>query len=228
MKPSGYIILLYLFCFTACEDMNSLHQEYWDRGEEIYTGVIDSLKAFPGDNRVKFTWQINSDPRITKIVIYWDEGMDSVIVNVTRTQTGTLNMETLFNIPEGSYIFEFVTKDDEGHRSLSTERTVEIYGEKYASLLRNRVIKSMNISEGNNLRIMWFPVETTVQYTTISYVDYTDPGNPVQRNIRVENADTETALAGTNPGETFSVITSHLPAGSLDIFDALPREYVIK
>jgi hypothetical protein len=227
MRISGFILSICLFCFVACEDMDILHQEYLDRGEEIYTGIIDSLKAFPGNNRVKFTWQINSDPRITKTVIYWNEGLDSLIVEANRTQTGPIKMETLFSIPEGSYIFEFITKDNEGHRSLSSERTVEVYGEKYASILRNRVIKSMNLNDGNSLRLVWHPTEATVQYATIRYTDYTDPSNPVQQNVRVENQATETVLSGVRPGETLSVITSHLPEGSLDILDTLPREYII-
>jgi hypothetical protein len=207
--------------------MNDLHQPYLDKGEEIYTGIIDSLKVFPGNNRVKFTWQVNSDPRITKTVIYWNEGLDSSIIDVNRTQTGPIDMDVMLNIPEGNYVFEFITRDNEGHRSLSTERSVAVYGSQYAALLRNRVIKSFDIASGNRLNITWVPVETTVQHTVIKYTDYTDAEHPADKTVSVDNSETNTTLTGVKSGEKFFVISSHLPAGSLDILEALPREYTV-
>ena len=54
-------VLIYSFIsLIACDDMNCLHEEYLKKGEIIYTGVIDSLKTYPGNNRVRFTWEINS------------------------------------------------------------------------------------------------------------------------------------------------------------------------
>jgi hypothetical protein len=207
--------------------MNDLHQPYLERGEELYTGIIDSLKVFPGNNRVMFTWQINSDPRITKTVIYWNEGLDSCIVDVNRTQTGAVNMDITLDIPEGNYVFDFITWDNEGHRSLSTERSVEIYGSQYAALLRNRVIKSLAIIDENRLDITWAPTETTIQCTVVKYIDYTDAEHLEEKTVTVDNSDTETILTGVKSGEKFFVISSHLPEGSLDTFDALAREYVI-
>jgi molybdopterin-binding protein len=222
-----YILPLCLFCLGACDGMNDLHQLYLERGEEIYTGIIDSLKVFPGNNRVMFTWQINSDPRITKTVIYWNEGLDSCIVEVNRTQTGSVNMDVTLDILEGNYVFDFITRDNEGHRSLSTERSVEIYGSQYAVLLRNRVIKSLDIVDENSLNITWTPAETTVRHTVIKYIDYTDAEYPEEKTVTVDNSDTATILSKVKSGEKFFVISSHLPKGSLDTFDALPREYTI-
>lgn len=41
-------VLIYSFIsLIACDDMNSLHEEYLKKGEIIYTGIIDSLKHIP-------------------------------------------------------------------------------------------------------------------------------------------------------------------------------------
>jgi hypothetical protein len=136
-------------------------------------------------------------------------------------------MDMTLNIPEGNYVFDFITRDNEGHRSLSTERSVQIYGSLYAASLRNRVIKSFGIVGENRLNIVWSPVETTVQHTVVKYVDYTDAEHPEEKTVSVDNSDTETILSGVRSGERFFVVSSHLPAGSLDTLDAQPREYII-
>jgi hypothetical protein len=220
--------LIPCFCllfFAGCEDMNSINQEYFDRGETFYTGKIDSLKSFPGNGRVRFSWQINSDPRITRTVIYWEQnnGIDSSAVAVNRTNSGVVELEKELNLPEGNYIFEFVTKDDDGNRSLAVERSVSIYGNKYIASLQNRDVSSVTVS-----KITWLAISSqTIQYTTVRYTDYTDPNNPVSKAVRVENRDMETPLPGAKSGEELSVITSYLPVNGLDIVDALPKVYTL-
>lgn len=211
-----FIIPFFLLTPIACDDINSLHEEYLDWGEIIYTGAVDSLKAYPGDNRVKLTWEIGLDPRITKVVIYWDSRLDSVVIPVNRTQPERMEMEHLINIPEGGYLFEVATKDDEGHQSMYTEKSVDVYGTKYAALLRNRMVSSMAYTSDTELKITWSKVEyATTQYTTVRYNGKT---------IKVENDDTTTLLTVT-PGETFEVYSNHLPVGGLDTIDALPKVY---
>jgi hypothetical protein len=212
--------LLYL---AGCEDMNSVNQEYFDRGETFYTGKIDSLKSFPGNNRVWFSWYINSDPRITGTMIYWDDGADSSTVAVNRTQPGVIQLEKELSLPEGNYIFEFVTKDDNGNRSLAVERSVAIYGDKYIALLQNRDAASVTVS-----KITWTAITSSeIQYTTVQYTDYTDPDNPAQRTVKVENTDTETLLSGTRSGDELFITTAYLPANGIDIVNALPKIYTL-
>ena len=131
-----FLLLLHII-MVSCDDINNLHQKFYDRGEDIYTGVVDSLEAYSGFERVKFNWVINADPRITKTVIYWNNRQDSVVVDVNRTQSGEIAMSYyLSDIEEGNYIFEFVTKDNEGHFSLPKEMVVLIFSESYAKTLK--------------------------------------------------------------------------------------------
>ncbi|MDR1103041.1 MAG: DUF4998 domain-containing protein [Tannerella sp.] len=221
-------VILCLLHLTACDGMDSLHEKYLEQGEAIYTGVIDSLKAYPGNNRVKFTWEINSDPRIRKTVIYWNERQDSSTVQANRTGfSGRLPMETTMDIPEGNYIFEFVTRDDEEHHSMFVEQTVQVYGEKLIETLRNRSIRSIS-AEDAEATVEWFPIDDlTVQYTTVRYTDHPEAGNPVRKAVRIENDETETRLPHVRPGDLIEVISTHLPDNGLDRIDALPKEYRI-
>lgn len=223
------IVAFCLFGFVACENMNDLHQKYLERGEGIYTGVIDSLKTFPGNERVKFSWEINSDPRITKTLIYWNERADSLIIDVNRTAPGIMAMETVANFAEGSYIFEFVTKDNIGNQSLSVSKTVEIYGSKYIQKLRNRSVKNLTAKPGNAVLIDWADIEdTNLLYTIVKYTDYTDPLQPVVKEVKVENKSKQTTLTNIKLGDKVTVISTFLPlVDALDMVNALPREYIL-
>jgi hypothetical protein len=213
---------------TGCEDINSLHQKYLDEGETFYTGRVEAIRVYSGNERVKFTWQVNSDPRISRTLIYWNDRKDSTIVEVNRTQSGYIQLETIVNVHEGIYAFVFMTKDNEGNRSLTQERSVQVYGPNYISGLFNRNIQSLSV-DGNELTINWAAIESAyIQYTTVRYTDYSNPASPLTKSLRVENEDMQTVIHNIRVEDTFAIVTSYLPEESLDIFDALPISYAIR
>lgn len=221
---AGFICII--IGLSSCENINDVHEEYLKWGEEIYTGVVDSLEAYPGNERIKFTWMINADPRITKTVIYWNDGGDSAVVEVNRTQSGIMRMETSLNLPENSYIFKFVTKDDEGHKSLNVEKTADIYGSRYVSTLRNREIRTIVAQEDNSVKLTWSSIESeTLLYTMITYTDNTEPSNPKTIEKKVENDMSETVLSNLKAGDEFTVVSVYQPLGSLDTFEASATVY---
>jgi hypothetical protein len=204
-----------------------MHQKYIDQGETLYTGKVDSVEVFPGNERVKFSWMINSDPRINRIVIYWNKYKESATVDVNRTQPGIMKMETIVNVPEGIYEFILVTMDKDDNRSLGVNKTVQIFGPRYISNLNNRNVKSATF-KGGVLTVNWTPVESeSVQYTTVTFSDHSSTGSPVQNTVRVENSATQTVIPNVQSGDNFTVITTFLPEGYLDLMDALPQEYIV-
>ncbi len=215
---------LFLIWMASCDDMNSIHQKYYDWGEDIYTGAVDSVKAYGGYERVRFDWEINADPRIEKTIIYWNQRADSVIIEVNRTESGRLYVSHMLeNMDEGSYIFEFITGDNKGHFSMPREVVVLIYGESYSQLLKNRRIVSIAKQLDGSMIIQWDPIASTeIQYTTVLYeVD------GVERSIRVENDATETVLEGLNTNDVIRVSTTYLPEGALDELHAPYSEYIM-
>lgn len=225
IRKSFLIVLssIILFSMIRCDDMNSIHEKYYDWGEDIYTGVVDSLKASPGYEKIRFNWEVNADPRITKTVIFWNGSSDSVVVDINRTQSGRLALtQDINNIDEGNYIFEFITRDNEGHFSLPTEIVVEVYGDLFIQGLKNRNVVSIAKQVDGSMRIEWGDISSTsIQYVTVNYTV-----NDTAKSVRVENDDTETFLTGLKTGDIVSVVTTHLPnEEALETLDALPVEY---
>lgn len=208
----------------SCDDMNSINQKYYDFGEGIYTGAVDSLKALSGYEKVKFDWEVNADPRISKTVIYWNQRADSIVVDVNRTQGGRMSFSyDLENLNEGTYTFVFITRDDQGHFSMPTEQVVEVFGEFYVKQLRNRGVASIAKQADGTMLIEWEPIASkTVQYVTVKY---TIEG--VEHSVRVENDDTQTVLTGLETEDVIGITTTHLPENSLGTLDAVVSEYIM-
>ncbi len=225
-RGRSFIILpVFLFMMmVACDDMNSIHQEYYDRGEDIYTGVVDSIKVHPGYEKVLLEWEINADPRITKVVIYWNQRTDSVLIDVNRTQSGAIQMNHyLENLREGDYTFEFITRDNEGHYSMVQQAAVLIYGESYTQTLRNRNVASIAKQTDGSMLITWDPISNReIQYTTITYTK-----DGITEFVRIENTDTETSLTELETGDKINIFTTYLPENALETLDSPVREYTL-
>jgi hypothetical protein len=197
--------------------MNSIHQEYLDRGESVYIARVDSIKSISGRNRVQFKWWLKGDPRIAKVEISWTEGVEpkSRMIDVNRTQSGAKVMETVLeNIPEGTYFFEFTAWDNSGNRSVSLGKTVGILGSRYQDMIAPRRIDKTAVFK-EHVEITWATAEKDVSRTVISY--RTRSGT--EQTIEVLPEEMQTDLPDYEPRSRYSWTTYYLPEeGALDEF----------
>lgn len=211
------LLLVTVFVFYSCEDINHMHEEYLKDGEIVYIGKVDSIDIFPGKERVLFKWMLNADPKIDICKIYWNNRRDSTVVNVNRTQTGPFYMEEYMNLPEGEYLFEFVTEDEKGNISLSSYKSGEVYGDFYISTLRARPINEI-VAERDRLTIKWGSIENSVGLV-LNYLDQSDK----QNNISVSPEDHETVIENYKLGGAFNYQTMFLPdTAAIDTFYSEP------
>jgi hypothetical protein len=146
------ILLLVTVIVPSCSKMNDLHQPYLDKGEIIYAAKVDSVAPGAGNARIQLKLFIISQ-RIETVRIFWNDYKDSsdvAIANQTGVKTKMLN-----SMPEKSYIFQFVSLDKFGHRSLPFETVGKVYGPNFQSTLSNRVIKSQTALVNGKITIVW-------------------------------------------------------------------------
>lgn len=217
-------VIIACVCISCHKSMFDVSDPFYDRPEGIYLGVVDSIKAAPGYNRAKFTWEVKADPRITQTILYWNKRQDSTILNVTRAKNERISMEcTLENLKEGDYIFEFMTKDATGLRSLPRQISTTVYGDSYINNLRNRTVASITKQASGNMLVNWNAVASAaIVYTTIKY-----QLDGAAQAIRVENTTTQSTLQGLSSGTSIQVATAYLPAGSIDTLTAAAQSYVL-
>lgn len=225
-------IIVYIFILAglmSCDDMESIHQEYLDRGERIYLGKVDSIQAFPGKERVKLSWYVNSDPKIKETVIYWNQREDSIIKPFTRTTPGVQKDSVTIENLSGEYLFELFNRNDDGDYSLLETIPTVAYSDEYAESLNKRPISAISVtafdeqSHSQTVKIDWGTPGALCIQTNLTYTRYSS-GELV--SVIVENEETVTVLENVgnrlgNPADLIRISSKYVPVqGAIDSFES--------
>ncbi len=117
------------------------------------------------------TWIHNSDPGISKYIVYWNYGADSVLVDAATTQASDTVKAYINNLEEGSYNFVIHSFYASGDKSVPINiENIPVYGDKYSGGLLNRSVSGINYTD-NKVMINWnipdtINITTEVWYTT--------------------------------------------------------------
>jgi len=177
MKYIIISVFAILYLFPSCTDMNDLHNVYLENGERIYVGKLDSAYIFPGKERVKLRYW-SSDPRSQKMIIYWQNRSDSLLVDITTKNAGDSSELIIADLPEFYHIFEIVSMTAElSNKSIPYSVSGSVYAEKYEGTLTNRGVKDLYLDTvSNNWTIDWLGKVENGIGAEIVYTDLN--GNP--------------------------------------------------
>ncbi len=211
-----FSIISIVVLFSRCSEMNDIHDMYLEDGERIYIGKVDSLKAYPGNERVKLVFWA-ADPRAKTVGFYWYPNNDSMFVDIEHT-SGLDSFEVFIggtgsdkSIPEGNYTLRAITRDNKGHFSVPYEKIMSIYGPQYQSSLTNRIIKSLVFEESEGLLSVFFsgPVNDNEIGLGISYTD--KDGIPHNLYIPESSIGDQTDITNVDPSKGVKYQTYFLP-----------------
>ena len=161
----GFIVIL-----TGCEKSDTLHLEWLNQGEEVYAGKVDSIAVHGGNKRVNIEANVTVN-NLEKLLVYWNNNNDSISVPVNE-QTGLFDV-TIENLLEQTYVFNIVSVDIFGNRSLPVESVGSIYGDFYQSTLVNRSSTSLSLS-GEDFILEFDPAAEGVEFVEVVYVNIDD------------------------------------------------------
>lgn len=143
----GLLILLILSGFASCQDFMDIHKKYIEGGEIIYAPKVDSMVFIAGQNRLEFRYWLYKSPNVRSVDLFWNNGMDSLIIPVTPS-AGIDSFATIIpNLDEKSYTFNARTTDSYGHTSLFLTAFGTVYGENYRSFLSSQRINTVGLVE---------------------------------------------------------------------------------
>lgn len=202
---------------SSCSDMDE-YKKYVDEGEIAYTGKIDSLTVYSGQNRVMVEGLFIADPKINETRIFWNNGQDSTVVPVNRSAGVDTLQHIIDGLHEKVYNFQVITYDSLGNSSLPVNANARVYGERYQNSLNNRPIISKDLYAGNlNTTLNYGSMDLTsgVFATQIEYKDADGSMHTLQ--LPIENQ--EVVLENYSIGEEFKYRTMFLTEPtSIDTF----------
>lgn len=210
----GLIAAIAISGLFACSKQDDTYKQFLEGGEHVYVERPDSLKAYPGKNRIKLSWTIFSDPDVTGARIFWNNGADSIEVPIART-TGTDTVEVVLdNLPEGSYTFDVYTYDKDGNSSVKADIFAEVYGDTYVASLLNRAIEQIGYNNGK-LELYWYGADANDIGTELIYTI----ASGGQRKVTVSPGDSVSILADYKPNSPFQYATYYKPdSTAIDTF----------
>lgn len=209
------VTILSLGILSACDDMYSVHQQYLDEGEQIYLGKPIVQMVQGGNKRIKVVWTLNADPRIKTCCIYWNNRADSLEVSPDYANKV---MSQIIPLKEGSYVFELMTKGDNGLVSLTNIASGKSYGEHYQNALYN--VPLINQSKTEEGLIMTWGMEEGCVFTELEYLN----NSGEEKLVRFEGNETTLVLNDYVLGSDFTWKSYYLPeAFSIDTIPANPQ-----
>lgn len=210
-----------LIAMSSCTRMDD-YRKFIEGGEISYTGKIDSVTIFSGDERVFIQGLFIADPKVAGCIIFWNSKQDSVVIPIERT-TGVDTLRQIIPLAENLYNFELYTYDALGNRSIVVNATGRSYGKSYKASLNNRLITSATMVE-DKVKIVFRNIDKTsgAFATDVTYTDNSD----TEQIVRVNVDDTQATLENYKEGTYFSATTLYLPdVNCIDTFYAVAETY---
>lgn len=237
MKNIYCIIILALFTLMfGCNDVNYLHQEYLNKGEHVYLGKPDSIKAYGGYEKIRLLWQNNSDPKIKRARISWkmqDGTAQSKIENFDRgTNFGFVKDSIDISIPEGTYLFNITNlgADNDNLESIANEITGWSYGKSFQESLTARKVKTISIVSFDPLTLHFQLTDPDKTLTTNgSFITYVSHKNGVAKSVTVDLSDSvsEIDLSNLGSGDSLVIVSNFLPElKAISSFSANSKSYI--
>lgn len=211
---------------VSCGDMLENIERYTDKGETIYVGKVDSLKVYPGRERIGLRGDLRYGLTQTRCTISWIHPSGEVedkTVDIVRTSPDDKLDVVLTDMQEGPYEFTVVTYDNLGNSSIPVTANGYVYGDLYAQSLINRSVEGEIVTSYENgefiATVTWLPLNyDEVQGTYLTYELADGSG---KKSVTVETEENKTILAGAMPGGSFEWYTSYKPdPDAIDTFDS--------
>lgn len=191
---------------TSCDDFMDIHKEYIEGGEIIYAPKPDSLSFISGKGRIQFNCRTYNAPNIRSVDVFWNDGLDSLIIPV-ELKTGYDSIFVILNnMEEKSYTFNVQTTDNFGHKSLFMTDFGTSYGETFQSTLNDRRIKAVSLSDKEGT-IDWYSALTGLVRNEIRYTK----NDGSQAITGMSSTDHQVKLPDAKVGSSFEFRSLYIP-----------------
>lgn len=209
--------------FTSCDDFMDVHKEYIEGGEIIYAPKPNSIKFIAGKGRILFECRTYNAPNVRSIDVYWNDGIDSLIIPA-KLNTGYDSLFVMLdNMEEKSYTFNVRTTDNFGHKSLYLTGFGTSYGETFQSTLNDRRIKNVSLSDKEGL-LEWFSASNSLVSNEIRYMKK-DESEVI---VAMPSTDYIIKLPDVKPGSSFEYRSLYIPeTACIDTFVTAWKKYEI-
>lgn len=209
-----------LLCLTLfnCSKYDD-YKKYILDGEKVYLQKADSLKAYPGKNKVQLEW-ILVDPKVTLTKVFYEQAGIKKEVALQIPEYDNRESDTMRiiipDLEEASYLFQIVSYDNYGNTSIPVEIEEQVFGENYEQSLLNCPVVGTDFDfQKSELKIEWGTIEASVVGVELEYTDT----QGFRQILFIDPTGGATIISDFRLGEPLLCRTMHKPVPySIDTF----------
>lgn len=216
MKRIFNVTVFFSVCFAliSCDKYDKDYKNFLGNHEVVYPGLASKLSYQAGNLRTALVWNPSPDPNITKYVISWNNGVDSMIVNATSHDPADVIKVIIANLKEYVYTFKINSFDKKGNKSVALEiNNVRVYGSSYQSGLLNRTYNAENpyvINSNGSVKLNFNKADSSNVLTGIKYTN--NLGVVEERQLKADSSSI--TLPNYKIGTLVQYRSSYVPAKS--------------
>lgn len=200
------VFVFSILSFASCDSFMDMHKEYTEGGEIIYAPKPDSVSFIAGKGRILFNCRTYNAPNVQSVDVYWNDGLDSLIIPV-ELNTGYDSISVILdNMEERSYTFNIQTTDNFGHKSLFLTDFGTSYDKTYQSTLNDRRVKSVSLSDKEGI-VEWYSATNDLVRNEIRYTK----SDGSQAVVKMGSEDPQIRLPEVKKGSSFEFRSLFIP-----------------
>lgn len=211
MKKYYLYILSFIMLISACKEMDSEYKDFVVPNGLTYPQKADSLKIYPGFNRLKLQWLKPKFPGVKYSMMYWNNFADSIKVDFPAN-SDTVSV-IVSDLSEDSYSFYIKNYDEQGIASIPVEATGTPYGENFLIGASDRTYLSAIRDNQGNGTIVWGNKTPNLVYTEVRYMNSLG----VEKTLQVSPEEIESVLPDIDTLASFQYQSVFLPPRGIDI-----------
>jgi hypothetical protein len=207
--------------FLGCEKKDTDFKNFLGDKEITYPGKVVKPHSKSGNLRAALVWNPSPDPSISRYVIYWNNKVDSLVVNSTNHNTADSITAIIPGLSEYIYSFTIFSYDNKGNRSVPLDiNNVKVYGPIYQSGLLNRVYNAADpftITDEGNV-ILNFLQADTASLNVSTVIKYTNrTGEETEKMLSPDS--TTITITDFKSGSPITYHSGYVPVrGAIDTF----------
>lgn len=210
MKKHILYLILILSALSSCKEMDSEYKDFIVPNGYTYPQRADSLKIYPGFNKLRLVWRTPKSPTVKYAMVHWNNYNDSLKVEWKDNQDSII--VDIPKLSETSYTFFIKNYDEFGNISLPVDGTGTPYGDNYLLGATDRTYILATRDSDKKGTITWGPKTTDLVYTEVRYT--TSSGT--KKTVRVDFDQDKMTYPDIKPGELFEYRSVFLPRNGID------------
>jgi len=189
---------------------------------EVEVDAPKNVTAMDGLERVKLVWEVDSDAKVTKTLIYYGNSNSYKEFPINSNSASNKHEIIIESLDEGEYTYQIANQDKDGNESPKISITAKAYGEEYISQLETRGISK--IEHDNKAKVATLTLEAWNQgdKSVITYKHVTK-GNTV--TVDVNHSDETLTLNDIGAEQPFEIYTLYTPENCMDQMQSAKQSY---